>query len=172
MIEAQPNLQPILERVAAEIGNATLHNCLLTAEERASVEFYEMGTGSSVMPERSNAAREVLHLPSRTLDQVWRAEQPVQSPVFVKLDVQGAELDVLRGGMTPLKAAEWFQLECALLDYNEGAPQLQEICNFMSAYGLYATEVAGFSRPREHLVQIDLLFAREQSPLRPQHFVF
>jgi FkbM family methyltransferase len=172
MVEAQPELRPELMDVVSRIGNATVHSCLLAVAEQDSIPFYRMGTGSSIRAERSNASREVLHLPSRTLNQIWQMEQPLETPVFAKLDVQGAELEVLTGGLDALPSIEWLQLECALLDYNEGAPQLREVCNFLSDYGLHATEIVGFSRPKDHVVQVDLLFTRERNVLRPRNFAF
>ncbi|MEZ5734624.1 MAG: FkbM family methyltransferase [Novosphingobium sp.] len=172
MVEAQPMLRDPLERVASRLGNASVYNTLVSANAQEEVTFYSMGTGSSVKPERSDAGREVLQIASTTLDHIWRAESPIRGPVFVKIDVQGYELDVLAGASEVLENTEWFQLESALLAYNEGAPQLQEVCNFMADHGFSATEVTGFSRPGDHLVQIDLLFARDGSTLRPDRFAF
>lgn len=172
MVEAQPALLEPLEKVVSELGNASVHNSLLSAEPQEDVTFYSMGTGSSVKPERSDADRKVLHIASTTLDHIWRAESLVRQPVFVKIDVQGYELDVLSGASEVLENTEWLQLETALLAYNEGAPQLGEVCNFMEERGFFPTEITGFSRPAEHLVQIDLLFARNGSELRPDKFSF
>lgn len=171
MIEAQPELRPVLCTVAERIGNASVHTALLGAREEDQIAFYTMGTGSSVRPERSNAAREVASMRATTLDKVWNHERR-PGRVFVKIDVQGSELDVLKGGDQVFQDVEWFQLETALLQYNEGAPLLQEVCNFMADRGFLATEITGFSRPRQHLVQVDVLFAREGSVLRPQKFEF
>ena len=64
------------------------------------------------------------------------------------------------------------QLETALLQYNAGAPLLPEVASYMAERGFLPFEVSGFSRPRDVLVQIDLLFARAGSMFRPDHFVF
>lgn len=171
MVEAQAELQPILHKVADEIGNASVHTAVLAADQ-GDVTFYTMGTGSSMRAERSNAVRQAATLRATTLNEVWHAEEMLDGPIFVKIDVQGAELEVLRGGGELLQQAEWVQLEVALLSYNEEAPQLREVCNFMADRGFFATEVTGFSRPQRHLVQIDMLFARDSSALRPAWFEF
>ena len=69
----------------------------------------------------------------------------------------------------PRHASAYDQVEAAdhALD-----PLLPEVVGWMAEHGRLPIEVSGFSRPREHLVQIDLLFAPEDSPLRPRYFEF
>jgi hypothetical protein len=65
------------------------------------------------------------------------------------------------------------QLEVALLNYNEGAPQAAEVISFMDAQGFVMMDVAGFVRPnRTDLVQIDIIFAKKTSHLRSDFFRF
>lgn len=172
MIEAQSALEPELARTARELGRAEHRIVLLgpvAGEERA---FYEMGTGSSLLPENSNAARTVTKSITQTLDALAGEALPAARAIFLKLDIQGAELMVLAGGEETLSRCSAVQLEVALLPYNAGAPLLADVVAFMAARGLLVTEVAGFSRPGAHLVQIDLVFARHGSPLRPDYFTF
>lgn len=172
MFEAQEELEPLLAEACREMGNAACHLCLLSDRPQEAVEFFAMGTGSSIRPERSNVERSVRRLPTVTLDAILEREGNIAQPLFVKIDVQGAELDILRGAPETLRQAEWVQLETALLGYNEGAPQIREVIGFMADAGFLATEITGFARPKDHLVQIDLLFARDGSALRPSSFSF
>lgn len=172
MIEAQAGLEPELSRASRELGRATHRIALLgpaAGEERA---FYEMGTGSSLLPENSNVARTRTVSITQTLDALAGEYLPEAQAIFLKLDIQGAELMVLAGGAATLERCAAVQLEVALLPYNAGAPLLGEVVAFMAQRSLLVTEVAGFSRPGAHLVQIDLVFARAGSPLRPESFTF
>lgn len=172
MIEAQPALEPELARAASAIGNAEHRIALLGAVAGEEHAFYEMGTGSSLLPENSNAARKVTKSVTTTLDLLAADALPAARAIFLKLDIQGAELMVLAGGEETLSRCAAVQLEVALLPYNAGAPLLADVVAFMGARGLAVTEVAGFSRPGPHLVQIDLVFAPDSSRLRPDYFTF
>jgi len=86
--------------------------------------------------------------------------------------VQGAGLLVLAGGQKTLARSEVVQLEVALLPYNEGAPTFLEVLSYMNDHGFVPFDISGESRPMGHLVQIDLLFVRRDSPLRPTSINF
>lgn len=172
MVEAQPAMQEAIAPVLADLPHARLAGAALGERSGEEITFYEMGTGSSFLPEASDAARTARTLMTRTLDEVADEALPGLSPLFVKIDVQGAELHVLRGGAKTLERAEVVQLEVALLQYNEGAPLLPEVVAFMAERDFLPIEVSGFSRPNGYLVQIDLLFARRGSALRPDYFRF
>jgi FkbM family methyltransferase len=172
MVEAQSALEPELARAARAIGRAEHRIALLGANAGEEHVFYEMGTGSSLLPENSNATRTVTKSVTTTLDLLAAEALPEARAIFLKLDIQGAELMVLAGGEKTLARCAAVQLEVALLPYNAGAPLLAEVVAFMAECGFAVTEVAGFSRPGPHLVQIDLVFAPDGSPLRPDFFTF
>ncbi len=172
MVEAQPDMLPFVEAARAKLADAKIASCVLSEKAGEQVTFYQMGTGSSMFAETSNVERKELHLITRTLDEVAGDLAPGSDNLFLKIDVQGAELNVLRGGTATLARAGLVQLEVAMLQYNKGAPLLPEVVGFMAERGFYPIEVSGFSRPRDQLVQIDLLFAPKGSALRPESFTF
>jgi hypothetical protein len=79
----------------------------------------------------------------------------------------------LKGGQTTLDLCELVQLEVALLPYTEGAPTFLEVVTYMDERGFVPLDVSGFSRPNlVDLVQVDILFARRDSSLRPASIEF
>lgn len=102
MIEAQSSKIRELEDVRVQHANVSLECALLGDEKRHDVVFFEMETGSSIYKENTNVARTVSHLQMDTLDNVMD-KYPIDGECFLKMDVQGAELDVLRGAQNFLK---------------------------------------------------------------------
>jgi FkbM family methyltransferase len=170
MVEAQKAKGARLEALCAELGNVSLVSGVLGAEPGREVTFYEMETGSSYLPERSNAPRTATTYVTRTLDEVAAS---MDGHLFLKIDVQGAELDVLAGGPETLHRSEVVQLEVPFVRYNEGAPGLLDVMRFMDERDFVPIDVSGFSRPNGlDLVQADFLFVRRDSPLRPEFIEF
>jgi FkbM family methyltransferase len=56
-------------------------------------------------------------------------------PDMIKMDVQGSELDVLRGGELCLANASDLILELQHTEYNSGAPQAQEVIDYLRDKG-------------------------------------
>lgn len=172
MVEAQAEKKSHLDAVRADIPCADYALCLLGSSEGSEVTFNVMETGSSTYSERSNVARAQRSLKTRTLDNLLK-EHPLPPPLFIKLDVQGAELDVIRGAASAMEQAQIVQLEIALMPYNEGAPMANAVFNFMEERGFVLFDVCGFIRPKpSYLTQIDVLFVPRDSELRSDFFTF
>ena len=54
---------------------------------------------------------------------------------LIKLDTQGSELDILKGGENLCKRASIIVLEVSYVEYNKGAPSSDEILDFMNDFG-------------------------------------
>jgi FkbM family methyltransferase len=172
MLDANPEKEPLLSAATREIGGAEYHIALLGSEPAASRPFYVMGTGSSVLPENTSMPRSVAQLPMTTLDHTL-AQKPKPQPYFLKLDVQGYELEVLRGAERTLANTEAALLEVSLMEYNQGAPLFAEVVAFMQARSFVVYDISGFyRRESDHaLFRMVTLFVRESSPLRSRkHF--
>jgi FkbM family methyltransferase len=173
MIEAQDEKKRSLELVRADLPFVDYTLCLLGDREGEQATFYVMETGSSIYSENSDVQRRRRCLTMRTLDAVLSEHPQLVEPLFIKLDVQGAELDVLRGGLSALRSSEVVQIEVALMNYNAGGAEAIDVFNFMADHGFALYDICGFIRPQSsYLVQVDVLFIKRGSALRPNYFTF
>lgn len=171
MIEARPEQRELLEAVCAKDPRRfSFASTLLGAEAREEVEFAQMSTGSSVFEEQSDIPRQYLRLPMTTLDALL-TERSLPIPDFLKLDVQGYELEILKGGSEALGGAEAVLMEVSLLPINRGGPLLHDCIDFMKRNGFVAFDICSFiRRPQDRLLwQTDMIFVREESSLRSDH---
>ena len=151
----------------ASQGRITYRRALLGAAPRSDVPFFEMANGSSVFPEQSPFARTEVHHAMTTLDDVVR-EAGTPPAALLKLDAQGSELDILRGGATALAQAEVVLMEVALIGVNRGAPLFDETIAFMKARGFVAHDICSLIRRNLDgaLWVTDIIFVSERSTLR------
>lgn len=163
MIEANSEKRALLENVAESLG-ATLHMTLLGPDDDVERTFYVMESGSSILEENSPLDRCAKTVTTRRLDSVIPAHTPVD---FLKVDVQGYELEVLRGAPRILSEVQAVLLEVALLQINKGAPLFAEVVAFMKSRGFEVCDVLELHhRPLDKATnQVDLLFVPKESPL-------
>jgi FkbM family methyltransferase len=163
LIMIDPNRRRELNATAERLG-AALHYELLGAKDGMDVEFYVMDSGSSVFSERSPLSRTTVTRNVRTLDSLVKN---LDAPVFLKLDAQGYEVEILRGANETLKSVNALLLEVSLIEVNNGAPLLNEVVAFVGTLGFVAYDILEFHRrPLDRaLNQIDVLFVRPSSSL-------
>ncbi len=166
------------EENAPDLQGFSNHIVLLGSENKDNIPFYKIkegfNTGDSMYLEVSNAFREgnytTVLKQMVTLDS-FSVEKKLRNPDFVKLDVQGAELDILRGMQTMLSTVQWIQMECSLHRWNAGAPMIEECVAFMKERGFVVVDVLEHhTLPGGYLGQVDLLFAHTSTGARREHF--
>lgn len=167
MVEANPNKKPILEGVVRELPGTRYVPMLLGKEPSAGVPYYLLETGSSVLEEVTPFQKELIHLPMDTLDRVC-AREPLPGPHFLKLDVQGYELEVLRGAEKTLQNTDAVMAEVSLIEYNRNQPLLDEVVAFLSGRGFVVYDILTMMRRDgdQALFQSDFLFVRRDHALR------
>lgn len=83
---------------------------------------------------------------------------------FVKIDVQGAELDVLKGGIETIKKARFLLMELSFVDYNKGSPLIDDILAYTREQGFRMIDTFGPAYGghwcNNQKVQVDVLLAR------------
>lgn len=167
MFEPQEGKRPLLDAVCGRFGPAVeLRTELLGATGGHPVKFVEMETGSSVYEEQSPYPRRVVEKTTAALDDVLGERTAVVD--FLKLDVQGYELEVLRGAGRTLRSAQAVLTEASLVPTNRGTPLLAEVVRFLDDAGFRLADVCGLSWRKDGVLwQTDLLFVRADGPLVP-----
>lgn len=136
------------------------------------INVHEDLVGSSLKREQEGPAvdgvpREVR---AATLDDLC-AEHSATGPYILKVDVQGAELDVLGGAERMLRTAELVFLEVSFFRFYHNGPLFHEVVAHMSCLGFVPYDfVDHLYRPLDGaLAQLDVVFVRSDGPLRALH---
>jgi FkbM family methyltransferase len=165
--EVLPHRVAELRSWSVRDGNAVVVESLLGAEGKSAVPFHEMETASSVLEEHSPQVEAVRSYPMQTIDEVVKLNEMVR-PNFLKLDVQGYELEVLKGAARTLQHVSAVLVEVNLIDIHKDSPLLDELVAFMRDKGLVTYDICGLTRrPLDQaLWQADFVFVPRESALR------
>jgi len=135
----------------------------LSSEEK-TVQFYERGTaGDSYYMEKTKFYDDVApkNVITKTLDGL-NEQHNLPSPDFIKIDTQGSELDILEGGKQCLTSASICYLECPILEYNTGAPNIYDYISYMKNHDFIPIHIGEEHITHGALAQIDLLFLKKE----------
>ena len=92
----------------------------------------------------------------QTLDNTFTEDSSFD---LIKMDTQGSELDIIRGGKNLCRRADYILLEVAVTEYNEKAPLEKEVISFMKDFAFEDIMVIGKHTNKEgQLIQKDIVF--------------
>lgn len=155
------------ECASALAATGRSYRIALLSDEEKTVTFYTRKgspgcTGASIYRENSQFydgdAAEPHTRSTDTLDHLF----PDGVFNFIKIDVQGSELDILKGGKNLVSRASALLLEVAISDYNPGAPSKAEVVDYCRSIGFpQALTVETIVHPvTRQPIQEDVLFLR------------
>ena len=174
LIEPLEEYVPALTKILRTIPNATYEIGAASATENPVVlNVHEDLVGSSLyqeMEEDSGINGIQREIQGVTIDRLV-AQRQALPPFLIKVDVQGAELDVLSGAEMTLRAAEVVVLEVSLFQFFQGAPLLCEVLAHMKSHGFVPYDLLGLQyRPIDGaLSQVDVVFVKEHGIFRRIH---
>ncbi len=165
MIEAQKNKTEILAKLCDRHRNFNFKIALLSSVKDQNQTFFESETSSHIYNNEHEANNEQLQVyPTSTLDDIL-IQSGLPLPNFLKLDVQGHELEVLKGGSMALASAEFCLLELTLIEIGDRVPLMLPVLNFMDDKNFQLYDLTQFMRrPSDKaLYQVDALFIKKNS---------
>lgn len=142
--------------IGAKAETATLH----VSARADSSSLLPIGEGqTTVFPGTEEAG--TLAIAVAPLDAFVSAAD-IQRPALLKIDVQGYELEVLRGAESLLPCFDHVYVEASFMTLYEGQPLFDEVAAFLTARGFreagrYNLSLDDAGKP----VQADFLFARQ-----------
>lgn len=139
--EPLPDAADRFARLFGRDPRATLHRVAL-ADVDGEAEFHVTNRGDSSSLLKPGAAQDaafgvreasIIRIPVRRLDRlVTLADMP--RPILIKIDVQGAELGVLKG-CADLELADFVYVELSFVELYEGQPLFGEVAAYLSGRG-------------------------------------
>lgn len=170
LVEAVAEYQPIIEHETRSIKHRHI-TCAAATENVGliTMHVHQDFVGSSLKTEFEDFNQKnsiVRKVPAVTVDSLVQ-KHSLKAPYFIKIDIQGAEIDALKGATATLKKTCGVLLEVSLIQAFKDGPILDEVIAHMKSAGFVAYDLCNASyRPKDHaLAQIDMLFVPEASPL-------
>jgi FkbM family methyltransferase len=176
LIEPQVEMQQNLEQFCREFDGSVF--VLVGAGAQKDVRtltVWDDLAGSSFLPKPDAALRSTnkqRDIEIVTIDNLISSSR-TRLPELMKLDVQGFELEALKGASTTFGYTEAYILEVLLFPFSDvpGAPVLSDVIQFMLARDYVVYDFAGFlRRPLDGaLGACDICFVKRDGFLRQSH---
>jgi FkbM family methyltransferase len=156
--EAIPLYFERLQKKIKPFRNQVALNALLDSECRSSRDFFitsNNGESSSIYPLAGNEYwhglenSEVCKLPSKRLDCIFSDLEMREFDYWI-VDVQGAEIEVLKGAGSLLIHCKWLQVEISQGKFYEGGAEFQEVKDFLKLKGFVPMWLP--SQPHEEII--------------------
>jgi FkbM family methyltransferase len=157
---------PYMERLSHRLRGTVHALALGDREGEAKLEIRSDIQGSTLLEEVG--PRQVLRfdrVPMRRFDVLI---QEIARPALCKIDVQGAELMVLKGMTGRIAEIDAFIVETSTIATVKGGAEVHGVVQFMHDHGFVVADIIGLKRrPLDQATaQLDLMFVPEQSPMR------
>jgi FkbM family methyltransferase len=172
LVEPLEEYIPFLESVTKSLQGAEYILAAATAESgEVVINVHPDLVGSSLYLEDEESNNGVPRtVRAVALDSLL--DDRIEAPFLIKVDVQGAELDVLLGAERTLRNTEYVILEVSLFDFFKGGPQFHDVVTFMKSRGFVAYDILGLQyRPLDSaLSQVDIVFVKETGLFRKHNY--
>ena len=161
-----------LRKACASDGNMQMFPVGAGAENCERVfTVWDDKAGSSFLPSElsdslGNGRQRIT--PVRTIDTILSESNVLHRPTLVKLDIQGFELEALKGANSLFGETEVFIVECSLFSFLPNQPRVSEVMTFFDERGYCLYDIAGsLRRPLDGaLGQLDMVFVTLNGILR------
>lgn len=134
------------------------------SDKNKDVNFFsKAGTGDSYFREKTNIYENTIvpkTLKTITLNEI-KKNNHIPSPDFLKIDTQGSEIDILKGGSEILNNCKIILLECPIISYNTGAPLLDDYIKYLDGIDFLPLDIIEIHHIDKVLVQIDIIFLKK-----------
>jgi len=150
-----------LEKLGIKYDNINYKNILLDEIEHLVTWYEKRNTGDSLFKENTGYFDDCKEIKrsTTTLDLVFNKNEVFE---LIKIDCQGAEIPILKGGNRLIQKSSVIILEVPFMgEYNIGAPNFYEHINYMENIGYRVFDIVELHRVDNILIQIDIIFIKQ-----------
>jgi FkbM family methyltransferase len=166
LIEADPVNRNIVESLARRM-HADFEMSFCGAKEgNIKLNTHENSEYSSAFT--LNAARKhtgTVEVPVKTLDQIVLGKN-LEKPYVIKIDVEGAELEVIKGAAQALQHAEAVIIETSISKKYDGGAEFGDVVCAMREHGFSVFDMLAGANRNDKLYQCDVVFVRTDAKFR------
>ena len=161
LVEPVGEFRPAIERILSRRDGACHY---VAAGSRNGGALFAIGADELIHNSRAEPGGAGRLVPMRRLDELI---PDAEAPILLKVDIEGAELDVIAGAAGLLGKAEIVILETRLMDLRGGAALFHEAVAQMAARGYLVYHLfSPIARPLDRALMIcDVAFVRAESAL-------
>jgi FkbM family methyltransferase len=171
-IEPLQEFETDLKRLQSKYSGDYLIGACGRTEGRVTMNVHPSLTGSSILHEADGEEADGVprEVPMLRLDDLAE-KYGIKANVLLKVDVQGAELEVLEGAQDLLPACEIIILEVSFFKFLKTNPEFCDVINYMKEKGFVAYDIfGGTNRLLDGAVAMkDVLFVKEEGRFRMSH---
>jgi FkbM family methyltransferase len=153
MIEANTEKESILKK----IGNYKI--AVLGKTDDEEVNYYKcldgVPTGNGIYPENTDYKFEPEKRKAITLSTLLGSEDGFD---LIKMDVQGAERDIIQGSLPIMANTKFLLLELQTVQYTKGTPRFSEMVTYLHDLGFEFVDIFDLKYDRDCLIEMDCLF--------------
>jgi FkbM family methyltransferase len=165
LIEADPAHNKAVDRIAKQMRARVAK--VFCGPKEGSIKFHSAQNNaeySSAYTLKRGVKTSTLDIPMKTLDSLLRDFD--DSSYLIKIDVEGAELDVLKGAMNTLKKTVALVIETSVAVKYETGPEFADLICFMREQGFSVYDMLAGANADGRLYQLDAIFVRTDASFR------
>jgi len=151
MIEANEDKQVYLRGIGP-------YKIALLSDSEKEVDYFKsqtsISTGNSIYKENTNIPFEPQKRKTQTLQSIVGNE----TYDLIKMDVQGSELDIMKGSEDVIKKSKYLLLEMQAFEYNKDAPNASEVIAYLHGLNFNLLDIMDTAYIQNFLINIDALF--------------
>jgi FkbM family methyltransferase len=165
--EALPRYQKLFEENTLGLQNVTLHKVALGAQEGTmemnlaghSSSFFDIGSRITGMHGQEKEGTELV--PMVMLDE-YAIKNKLPWPDLMKLDVEGYELEVLKGAVECMTKCNGLILEVSFFERHIGQPLFAEVVHFLWQHGFHVSAFMDDIPRGKEVILTDLYFTKKR----------
>ena len=168
MIEANKDKEKILKNKGKYfIG-------LLGSEDNKLVDYYKCSTpktphtGNSVFLE--NTSHSFISEKRKTI-KLTSVPNILDKYDLIKMDVQGSELEIIKGGLDIIKQSNFLLLELSLIEYNQKVPLANEVMTYLKKNNFELIDIFDVYYQNNMAIQFDGLFKNKSFNINEKNII-